>query len=129
MFFFDWFLIGAPIKNFGNLSPYNFGVVGIILSSVIVNFIIFILLSLNLQNEEIHLPKLNLLKKITLMSLASFIDSKLCFTILKTTNNLNSNFGEFLLLIFGSLTFFVIYFLLTKCLKVNKFKIHQKSSS
>jgi len=124
--FFDWFLIGAPIKNFGDLSPYNFGVVGIILSSVIVNFIICILLSYNLQNENIHLPKLDLLKKITLMSLASFIDSTLCFTILKTTNNLNSNFGEFLLLIFGSLTFFVIYFLLTKFLNVNKFKIYKK---
>ena len=124
--FFDWFLIGAPIKNFGNLSPYNFGVVGIISSSVIVNFIICILLSFNLRNEDIHLPNLDLFKKITLMSLASFIDSTLCFTILKTTNNLNSNFGEFLLLIFGSLTFFVIYFLLTKFLNVNKFKIYKK---
>ncbi|MBO8218470.1 murein biosynthesis integral membrane protein MurJ [Prochlorococcus marinus] len=123
--FFDWFLIGAPIKNLGDLSPYNFGVVGIIFSSVIVNFIICILLSFNLQNEEIHLPKLNLLKKITLMSLASFIDSKLCFNILKTTNNLNSIFGEILLLIFGSLTFFVIYFFLTKFLNVNKFKIYK----
>ena len=124
--FFDWFLIGAPIKNFGNLSPYNFGVVGIILSSVIVNFIVCILLSLNLRNEDIHLPNLDLLKKITLMSLASFLDSTLCLTIFKTKNNFNSDFGGFLLLIFGSLTFFVIYFLLTKCLNVNKFKIYQK---
>jgi len=124
--FFDWFLIGAPIKNFGNLSPYNFGVVGIILSSVIVNFIVCILLSFNLRNENIHLPNLDLLRKIILMSLAAFIDSKLCFTILKTTNNLNSNLGEFLLLIFGSLTFFIIYFLLTKYLKVNKFKVSKK---
>ncbi len=123
--FFDWFLIGAPIKNFGNLSPYNFGVVGIILSSVIVNFIVCIILSLNLRNEDIHLPNFELLKKINLMSLASFIDSTICFTILKAKNNLNSNFGEFLLLIFGSLTFFVIYYLLTKILKVNKFKIYQ----
>jgi len=84
------------------------------------------LLSFNLQNEDIHLPKLNLLKKITLMSLASFIDSKLCFNILKTTHDLNSNFGEFLLLIFGSLTFFVIYYLLTKYLKVNKYKVYKK---
>jgi len=60
------------------------------------------------------------------MSLAAFIDSSLCFTILKTTNNFNSNLGEFLLLIFGSLTFFVIYFFLTKCLKVNKFKVYKK---
>jgi len=124
--FFDWFLIGAPIKNFGNLSPYNFGVVGIILSSVIVNFIVCIFLSLNLRNENIILPNLELLRKISLMSLAAFIDSTLCFTILQTTNNFNSNLAEFLLLIFGTLTFFVIYFLLTKCLKVNKFKVSKK---
>ena len=121
--FFDWFLIGAPIKNFGNLSPYNFGVVGIILSSVIVNFIVCILLTFNLRNEDIHLPNLDLLRKISLMTLAAFIDSTLCFTILKTTNNSNSNLGEFILLILGSITFFVIYYLLTKCLKVNKFKV------
>ena len=124
--FFDWFLIGAPIKNFGNLSPYNFGVVGIILSSVIVNFIVCILLSFNLRNENIILPNLELLRKICLMSLAVFIDSTLFFTILKTTNNLNSSLAEFLLLIFGTLTFFVIYFLLTKFLKVNKFKVSKK---
>ena len=123
--FFDWVLIGAPIKNFGNLLPYNFGVVGIIISSVIVNLIICILLSLNLRNENILLPNFNLLKKIILMSLASFIDSIFCFTILKNTNYLNSNFGEFLLLIFGSLAFFIIYFLLTKCLNVNKVKIYK----
>ncbi|MBO8220334.1 murein biosynthesis integral membrane protein MurJ [Prochlorococcus marinus] len=119
--FFDWFLIGGPIKNFGNLSPYNFGVVGIILSSVIVNFIVCILLSFNLRNEDIHLPNLDLFRKISLMSLAAFIDSTFCFTILKTMNNSNSNLGEFLLLIFGSLTFFVIYYLLTKYFKVNKY--------
>jgi len=60
------------------------------------------------------------------MSLAAFIDSTLCFTILQTTNNLDSNLSEFLLLIFGTLTFFVIYFLLTKFLKVNKFKVSKK---
>ena len=124
--FFDWFLIGAPINNFGNLSPYNFGVVGIILSSVIVNFIVCILLSLNLRNENIHLPNLDLLRKIILMTLAAFIDSKLCFTVFKTTNNSYSNLGEFVFLIFGSLTFFVVYFVITKFLNVNKFKIYQK---
>jgi len=121
--FFDWLLIGAPINNFDNLSPYNFGVIGIILSSVIVNFIVCILLSFNLQNENIDLPNLDLLKKISLMSLAAVVDSRFCFTILKNTKNLNSNMGEFLLLILGSLTFFVVYFLLTKYLKVNKFKV------
>jgi len=60
------------------------------------------------------------------MSLAVFIDSTLCFIILKTTYNFNSNLAEFLLLVLGTLTFFVIYYLLTKCLKINKFKISQK---
>jgi len=60
------------------------------------------------------------------MSLAAFIDSTLCFTILQTMNNFNSNLAEFLLFIFGTLTFFVIYFLLTKFLKVNKFKVSKK---
>ena len=124
--FFDWVLIGAPIKNFGNLSQYNFGVVGIILSSVIVNFIVCILLSFNLRNEDIHLPNFDLLKKISLMSLAAFIDSTLCFTILKTMNNSHANLAEFLFFIFGSLTFFIIYFLLTKCLKVNKYVFYKK---
>jgi putative peptidoglycan lipid II flippase len=124
--FFDWFLIGAPIKNFGNLSPYNFGVVGIILSSGIVNIIVCIFLSFNLRNENIILPNLELLRKISLMALAAFIASTLCFTILQTTNNFNSNLAEFLLFIFGTLTFFVIYFLLTKFLKVNKFKVSKK---
>jgi len=122
--FFDWFLIGAPIKNFGNLSPYNFGVVGIILSSVIVNLIVCILLSLNLRKQNINLPKFDLLRKIILMSLAAFIDSTLCFTFLETANNFNSKLGDFLILIFGSLTFFVIYFVLTKFFRVNKFKVY-----
>jgi len=60
------------------------------------------------------------------MLLAAFIDSTLCFAIFQTTNNFNSNPAEFLLLIFGTLTFFGIYFLLTKCLKVNKFKVSKK---
>jgi putative peptidoglycan lipid II flippase len=124
--FFDWFLIGAPIKNFGNLSPYNFGVVGIILSSVIVNLLVCIVLSLNLRKEDIHLPNFDLLKKITLMSLAAYIDSTICFNILKSTNIFNSKLGEFLFLIFGSLTFLGIYFLITKFLKVNKFKVLKK---
>ena len=124
--FFDWFLIGAPIKNFGNLSPYNFGVVGIIISSVIVNFIVCIFLSFNLRNEKINLPNFDLLKKISLMSLAALIGSTFCLIILKTTRNFNSTLGEFLLLIFGTLAFFVIYFLLTKFLKVNKFKVSKK---
>ena len=120
--FFDWILIGAPVKNFGNFSPYNFGVIGIILSSVIVNFIVCLLLSFNLHKENIYLPKLILLKKILLMCLSSLIASIVCFSIFQYTNMSKVILEEVLALIFGSLTFFVIYFFLTKSFKVNKFQ-------
>ena len=126
--FFDWFLIGAPTQNFGNISPYNFGIVGIVLSSVIVNFIISILLTLNLRNHDIYLPNFNLLRKILLISASSLVTSSICFSLLRNTNNLNIPFGEFIILIFGSLAFFTIYFLITKFLRVNNFKFLKKDN-
>ena len=120
--FFDWFLIGAPTQNFGNISPYNFGVIGIIVSSVIVNFIICIFLSLNLQRQNIYLPKITLLKKVTLISLSSFLTSNFCFLTFKNTSYFNPNLRDLIVLIFGSLTFSIIYFLMTKILKVNRIK-------
>jgi len=124
--FFDWFLIGAPTKNFGNISPYNFGIIGIILSSAIVNFIICILLSINLQNHNIYLPKLILLRKILLIYLSSVLTSSIFFAILKNINNFNENFWKLPILIIGSLSYFIVYFLITKFFKVNKFKLFEE---
>ena len=121
--FFDWFLIGAPTQNFGNISPYNFGIVGIILSSAIVNFLICILLSLNLQKHNIYLPKLILLKKILLIYASSTVTSVICFSIFRNFDNFNNKIWDLFILVCGSLTFIIIYFLLTKFLKVNKFKL------
>ena len=120
--FFDWFLIGAPTSFSGNLSPYNFGVIGIILSSVIVNFFICIFLSLNLSNYGINLPK-TLLKKILLISIACSIASTICYSIIKFINRVNSNNWNLSILIFGFVAFSIIYYLITKFLKVNNFKI------
>ena len=124
--FFDWFLIGAPIQNFGNISPFNFGVVGIILSSLVVNLIICILLSLNLQNHEIYLPRLGLLKKILLISLSSIATSSICSSIFNYVNKLDTNISELIIFIFESFVFFIIYFTLTKFLNVNKFRFFKK---
>ena len=121
--FLDWFLIGAPTQNFGNLSPYNFEIVGIILSSVIVNFIICFFLSINLKNHDIHLPSIILLKKILLISLSSAGTSSICFSIFKNINKFNTNLGGLFILVFGSSVFFIIYFLLTKFFKVNKLNL------
>ncbi len=121
--FFDWFLIGAPINNFGNLLPYNFGVIGIILSSGIVNLIICILLSLNLKNYKINLPKTLLLKKILFISLACLITSTICHSVITNLEALNANILNLLITITAILIFFVIYFLTTKLFGVNKFNL------
>ena len=118
--FFDWFLIGAPIHNRGNLFPFNFGVIGIILSSGIVNIIICIFLSANFNTYRINLPKTILLKKIVLISLACSITSTICFSVIKNIDGLNSNIWDLPILIIGFLAFSIIYFSITKLFGVNK---------
>ena len=118
--FFDWFLVGAPTINFGNLSPYNFGVIGIILSSVIVNLIICIFLTTNFNTYGINIPKNILLKKFVLISLACSITSTICYSVIKDINGLSSNILELLILVVGFLAFLIIYFSITKLFGVNK---------
>ena len=118
--FFDWFLVGAPTINFGNLSPYNFGVIGIILSSGIVNLIICIFLTTNFNIYGINIPKTILLKKFVFISLACFISSTICYSVIKDINGFNSNIWDVFLLVMGFLAFSIIYFSITKLLGVNK---------
>jgi putative peptidoglycan lipid II flippase len=118
--FFDWFLVGAPTINFGNLSPYNFGVIGIILSSVIVNLIICIFLTTNFHSYGINIPKNILLKKFVLISLACSITSTICYSVIKDINGLSSNILELLILVVGFLAFLIIYLSITKLFGVNK---------
>ena len=118
--FFDWFLLGAPIHNRGNLFPFNFGVIGIILSSGIVNLIISIFLSANFNHYRINLPRTILLKKIVLISLACFISSTICYSFIKSIDGLKSNIWDLFILIIGFLIFSIIYFFITKLFGVNK---------
>ena len=118
--FFDWFLVGAPTINFGNLSPYNFGVIGIILSSGIVNLIICIFLTTNFNTYGINIPKIILLKKFVLISLACSITSTICYSVIKRINGLNSNISGLFKLLIGMLAFLIIYFSITKLFRVNK---------
>ena len=116
--FFDWFLVGAPTINYGNLSPYNFGVIGIILSSGIVNLIICIFLTTNFNTYGINIPKIILLKKFVLISLACSITSTICYSVIKYINGLNSNIWELFILVIGLLAFLIIYFSITKLLSL-----------
>ena len=117
--FFDWILIRV-------LAPYNLEIEGIILSSAAVNFIICCILSINLKNHNLRLPSSLLFAKILLISLSAVITGYSCFSIFQTVPQLNTLIGKLFVLILESLTFFIIYFLITKFLKVNNFKIYQK---
>jgi len=121
--FCDWMLIGAPIPYSGNLFPYNFGVVGLVLSSGIVNFVVCIILSIRLKNFIKPLPHIILLRKTFLIFIACI------FSIIISHNMINfydSNLNEFVkifMISIGSIIYLSLYFLLTKFLKVNKFQL------
>ena len=122
---FDWILIGAPINNSGNLLPYNFGITGIVIASGFVNLIICLILSLRFKVKEISLINNFLLKKILLISIACFITSTFCISLLNSLELRNENFLiNALELGIGFIVFSSIYFLITKLLKVNTFKIN-----
>ncbi len=126
--FFDWFLIGAPINDVKNLFPYNFGVIGIILSSGIVNAIICVFLFNSFEKYKINLPKIVLLKKIALISLSCLISSTLCYPFIKNIEAHNSTILNLATLIMGFLIFSIIYFMITKLFGVNKLKNVFKSN-
>ena len=124
--FFDWFLVGAPTNNIGNLSPYNFGVIGIIISSGLVNFFICIFLFSNLNNYKINLPKKTLFKKVFLNLLASLITSTICYSFIKDIYSVNSNILDLFILLISFLAFSIIYFSVTKLFGVNKLNLSIK---
>ena len=122
-FFFDWILIGAPIQDSGNLLPYNFGVIGLVLSSGIVNLIICIILSTKLKKFIKPLPHIILLRKTFFILIACI------FSIIISHNMLNfydPNLNELIkicILIIGILLYISLYFLFTKFFKVNKIEL------
>ena len=122
-FLFDWILIGAPITNSENLLRYNFGVVGLVLSSGIVNFIICIILSIRLKDFIKPLPHLILLRKTFLILIACFFSICIIHTLINFFNPNLNQFIKFFMLSIGTILYFSFYFLLTKFLKVNKLEL------
>jgi len=122
-FLFDWILVGAPIPNFENLLPYNFGVVGLVLSSGIVNLIICIILSIRLKNFIKPLPHITLLRKTFLIVIACIFSINISQNIINLYDPSLNIFIKIFTISIGSIIYFSLYFLLTKFLKVNKFEL------
>ena len=122
-FLCDWMLIGAPLANSRNLLPYNFGVVGLVLSSGIVNFIISIILSIRLKNFIKPLPHIVLLKKTFLIFIACIFSIIISHNIINFYDPSLNIFIKIFMISAGSTIYVSTYFLLTKFLKVNNLRI------
>ncbi|MBK16498.1 MAG: murein biosynthesis integral membrane protein MurJ [Prochlorococcus sp. SP3034] len=121
---FDWILIGAPLINSGNFLPYNFGISGIVIASGFVNFIICLILSIKLKIKGIRLLNKFLIKQIFFISIGCFITSSFCIGIINLFRVKNQIFFVNAVIIgIGFIGYTAIYFVITKFLKVNKFKI------
>ena len=122
-FLCDWMLIGAPIPNSGNLLPLNLGVVGLVISSGIVNFIICIILSIKLKFFIKPLPHTILIRKALLIFIACIFSIIISYIIINFYDPSINEFVKIFMLCMGSTFYFSIYFLLTKFLKVNKLEL------
>ncbi len=122
-FLFDWMLIGAPIPNSGNLLPFNFGVIGLVISTGIVNFIICIILSIKLKNFIKPLPHIFLIRKTLLIFIACIFSIIISYSFINFYDPSINEIVKIFMICIGSTIYISLYFLLTKLLKVNKLEL------
>jgi len=118
---FDWILTGAPTINNGNLLRFNYGAVGVVLSSGFVNLIVCTILSFRLTINNYKLPNLLLLKKILFIVISCIIASLISSSLINQIYITSIDFiSKLAILLISSTLFTIIYFVLTKFFKVNK---------
>ena len=125
--FFDWFLIGGP-SPWGNISPFNLGVNGLVFSTTFVNILacILLLLKLNHKLENLNLSKIFIQNlKIFSLGLVSGTSSYFIFKLI----NLPEDFLNLLLqIIISSGISLMIFFYLAMKLKIEEIQYFNKFS-
>ncbi len=121
---FDWILTGAPTINNGNLLGFNFGAVGVVLSSGFVNLVVCSILSLRLKINNYIIPNLLLLKKVLFKVISCIFASSISLSLLNQVYSTGINFvSKLTILSIGLTVFTLIYYVLTKFFKVNKLNL------
>ena len=124
---FDWLLTGAPTINNGNLLSFNYGAVGVVLSSGFVNLIVCSILSLRLSKNNYDIPNLLILKKVVFKVISSIFASSISLSLLNQIYYARNSFiSKITLLVIGFAVFTLIYYVLTKFFKVNKLYLKSK---
>ncbi len=116
--FFDWLLIGGA-SPWGELSPINLGVNGLVFSTAFVNIFacIFLLLKLNVKLDNLNLSKiLSQNFRIFVIGFISGISSFLIFNIIYLPYNF---FNLFLRIIISSGISLIIFYCLAIILKID----------
>mgnify|MGYP000019869786 CR=1 FL=1 len=89
---FDWLLTGAPTINNRNLLNFNYGAVGVVLSSGFVNLIVCSILSLRLSKNNYGIPNLLILKKVVFKVISSIFASSISLSLLNQIYYERNNF-------------------------------------
>ena len=116
--FFDWFLIGGT-SPWGELSPLNLGVNGLVFSTTFVNFFACIFLLLKLDNKLDNFNLSNLLFqnfKIIFIGFISAISSFITFKIIYLPYNF---FSLFIKISISSGISLIIFYCLANILKID----------
>jgi putative peptidoglycan lipid II flippase len=115
---FDWFLIGGT-SPWGELSPLNLGVNGLVFSTTFVNFFACIFLLLKLDNKLDNFNLSNLLFqnfKIIFIGFISAISSFITFKIIYLPSNF---FSLFIKISISSGISLIIFYCLANILKID----------
>jgi len=116
--FFDWFLIGGS-SPWGELSPLNLGVIGLVFSTTFVNFLACIFLLLKLDNKLDNLNLSNILSQNLRIILIGFISGISSFLTFKIIYLPYSFFNLFLKISMSSGISLIIFYFLAIILKID----------
>ncbi len=116
--FFDWFLIGG-ISPWGELSPINLGVNGLVFSTTFVNFFACIILLLQLNNKLDNLNLSKILIQNFRIIIIGFISGISSFFIFKIISLPYSFFNLFLKILISSGFSLIIFYYLAILLKID----------
>ena len=116
--FFDWFLIGGS-SPWGELSPINLGVNGLVFSTTFVNFFACILLLFKLNNKLHNLNLSKILSQYLRIILIGFISGICSFLIFKIIYLPYGLFNLFLKLLITSSISLVIFYCLAIIFKID----------
>ena len=116
---FDWLLVGGP-SPWGNQSPFNYGISGIVLATAAINFLACILLLFALNRKLISIPLLKWCINIFKILLAGVISGVLASFICAKISYYNDLMESILKVFIPSIISFISYILICNLMEIKE---------